>query len=80
MLSKIRRYRNTVAEILVLGSILKKLEGEELNRLERWREAERTEDNGGSASGEGQRAIGNGNAFGKGEKGWTAWRTTRGEG
>jgi hypothetical protein len=41
MLGRVRRYRNTFAEILVLGSILQKLEGEELNRFERWREAEK---------------------------------------
>lgn len=46
MLSRVRRYRNTFAEILVVGSILQKLEGEELNRFERWRtidEAEKRE-------------------------------------
>ena len=38
MLSRVRRYRETFAEVLVLGSILRKLEGEEQNRFERWRE------------------------------------------
>lgn len=31
------RYRNTFAEILVIGSILQKLEGEELDRFQRTR-------------------------------------------
>ncbi|WWD16124.1 hypothetical protein CI109_100549 [Kwoniella shandongensis] len=43
MLGRVRRYRNTFAEILVIGSILQKLEGEELNEFERWREEEDTE-------------------------------------
>ncbi|WWC60913.1 uncharacterized protein I303_103489 [Kwoniella dejecticola CBS 10117] len=37
MLSRVRRYRNTFAEILVVGSILQKLEGEEKERFERFR-------------------------------------------
>ncbi|WWD01178.1 hypothetical protein V866_008118 [Kwoniella sp. B9012] len=37
MLSRVRRYRNTFAEILVVGSILQKLEGQEKERFERWR-------------------------------------------
>ncbi|WWC89755.1 uncharacterized protein L201_004681 [Kwoniella dendrophila CBS 6074] len=43
MLSRVRRYRNTFAEILVVGSILQKLEGEEKERFERWREDENEE-------------------------------------
>jgi potassium channel subfamily K len=43
MLSRVRRYRNTFAEILVVGSILQKLEGEELNRFERWRMVDEAE-------------------------------------
>ncbi|KAK8869612.1 hypothetical protein IAR55_000179 [Kwoniella newhampshirensis] len=43
MLTRVRRYRNTFAEILVIGSILQKLEGEDLNKFERWREEEETE-------------------------------------
>ncbi|ORY28329.1 hypothetical protein BCR39DRAFT_535524 [Naematelia encephala] len=42
MLNRVRRYRNTFAEILVIGSILQKLEGEELNRFERWRDEGQT--------------------------------------
>ena len=37
---KAGRYRNTFAEILVIGSILQKFEGEDLNRFERWRKYE----------------------------------------
>ncbi|WWC69262.1 uncharacterized protein I206_103200 [Kwoniella pini CBS 10737] len=37
MLSRVRRYRNTFAEILVVGSILQKLEGEEKEKFERFR-------------------------------------------
>ncbi|OCF71649.1 hypothetical protein I204_07709 [Kwoniella mangroviensis CBS 8886] len=37
MLSRVRRYRNTFAEILVVGSILQRLEGQEKERFERWR-------------------------------------------
>jgi potassium channel subfamily K, other eukaryote len=39
-LAKVRQYRNTFAEILVIGSILQRLEGEELNLFERWKERE----------------------------------------
>ncbi|KAL7423995.1 Potassium channel [Cryptotrichosporon argae] len=42
MLARVRRYRNTFAEILVLSSILQKLEGDDLNQFERWRQAEGT--------------------------------------
>ncbi|EIW70019.1 hypothetical protein TREMEDRAFT_30177 [Tremella mesenterica DSM 1558] len=38
MLLRVRRYRDTFAEVLVLGSILQKLEGDDLNQFERWRE------------------------------------------
>ncbi|RXK36226.1 hypothetical protein M231_06496 [Tremella mesenterica] len=38
MLHRVRRYRDTFAEVLVLGSILQKLEGDDLNQFERWRE------------------------------------------
>lgn len=37
MLSRVRRYRSTFAEVLVLGSTLLKLEGDDLKRFERWR-------------------------------------------
>lgn len=37
MLSRVRAYRNVFAEILVVGSILQKLEGEELRAFERFR-------------------------------------------
>lgn len=37
MLARVRAYRNTFAEILVIGSILQKLEGEELRAFERFR-------------------------------------------
>lgn len=37
MVSRVRRYRNAFAEILVLSSTLLKLEGEDLKRFERWR-------------------------------------------
>jgi potassium channel subfamily K len=43
MLSRVRRYRNTFAEILVIGSILQELEGNELNRFERWRRVDEAE-------------------------------------
>jgi hypothetical protein len=36
MLTRVRRYRNTFAEVLVLSSTLLKLEGDELKRFERW--------------------------------------------
>ena len=36
-LTRFGRYRNTFATILVLGSILQKLSGDDLNRFERWR-------------------------------------------
>lgn len=37
MVSRVRRYRNAFAEILVLSSTLLGLEGEDLKRFERWR-------------------------------------------
>lgn len=43
-LERVRRYRNTFAEVLVLGSILQKLEGEEAARFERWREDSHVDD------------------------------------
>ncbi|RSH94166.1 hypothetical protein EHS25_003969 [Saitozyma podzolica] len=46
MLSKVWSYRNTFAEILMVGSILQTLEGAELNRFERWRRAGRAEEQG----------------------------------
>lgn len=36
MLSRVRRYRNTFAEVLVISSMLLKLEGDDLKRFERW--------------------------------------------
>jgi len=42
-LEKVRRYRNTFAEILVVGSILQRLEGDEVNRFERWKAREKQE-------------------------------------
>ena len=39
-LAKVRQYRNTFAEILVIGSILQRLEGDELNQFERWKARE----------------------------------------
>ncbi|ORX33742.1 hypothetical protein BD324DRAFT_653796 [Kockovaella imperatae] len=38
LLSKVSRYRNTFATILVLGSILQRLSGDDLKRFERWQE------------------------------------------
>lgn len=38
------RYRNTFAEILVLGSILQKLDGEDLNQFERRRDNEQEDE------------------------------------
>nr|XP_019042442.1 hypothetical protein I302_09048 [Kwoniella bestiolae CBS 10118]OCF21372.1 hypothetical protein I302_09048 [Kwoniella bestiolae CBS 10118] len=43
MLSRVRRYRDTFAEILVVGSILQRLEGEEKEKFERWRAEEEEE-------------------------------------
>lgn len=37
MLDRVKAYRNTFAEILVIGSILQKLEGDELRAFERFR-------------------------------------------
>ncbi|GFZ44870.1 hypothetical protein JCM24511_02596 [Saitozyma sp. JCM 24511] len=46
MVPKVQRYRNTFAEILVLGAIIQKLEGEELIRFERWRGTEGADEQG----------------------------------
>ncbi|KAK4687044.1 hypothetical protein P7C73_g3079, partial [Tremellales sp. Uapishka_1] len=43
MLSRVKRYRNTFAEILVLGSILQRLKGEDLKMFERWRDPKEIE-------------------------------------
>ncbi|CAD6573140.1 MAG: hypothetical protein TREMPRED_000733 [Tremellales sp. Tagirdzhanova-0007] len=52
MLSRVKRYRNTFAEILVMGSILQNLQGDELHRFERLRgeekEQSQAQDPGGS--------------------------------
>jgi potassium channel subfamily K len=37
LISRVQRYRNTFAEILVIGSILQKLEGSNQKEFERWR-------------------------------------------
>jgi potassium channel subfamily K len=37
MLTRVKRYRNTFAEILVLGSILQRLDGAQLEEFERFR-------------------------------------------
>jgi potassium channel subfamily K len=37
MLSRVRRYRATFAEILVISSTLLRLEGDDLKQFERWR-------------------------------------------
>ncbi|OCF45376.1 hypothetical protein I317_00621 [Kwoniella heveanensis CBS 569] len=44
MLGSVRRYRNTFAEILVVGSLLQKLDGEEKESFERLREEARVEE------------------------------------
>ncbi|WVF71970.1 hypothetical protein IAT40_006780 [Kwoniella sp. CBS 6097] len=44
MLGRVRRYRNTFAEILVVGSLLQKLDGEEKESFERLREEARIEE------------------------------------
>jgi hypothetical protein len=46
MLSKVWSYRNTFAEILMVGRILQTLQGEELNGFERWRRAGQSEEQG----------------------------------
>ncbi|WRT67322.1 uncharacterized protein IL334_004292 [Kwoniella shivajii] len=38
LVTRVNRYRNTFAEVLVIGSVLQHLEGEEKERFERWRE------------------------------------------
>jgi potassium channel subfamily K len=43
-LAKVREYRNTFAEILVIGAILQRLEGEEKNKFERWRTRDEDEE------------------------------------
>ncbi|WVQ98939.1 hypothetical protein IAU59_006071 [Kwoniella sp. CBS 9459] len=44
MLGRVRRYRNTFAEILVVGSLLQKLDGEEKETFERLKEEARVEE------------------------------------
>jgi len=55
-LVKVRNYRDLFAEILVVGSILQGLEGEEVHQFERWRpvnaEASERDESDGDRQGE----------------------------